>query len=341
MTITTTQMTSALNLLGLDAAAAELGVDVKPLLREFRIEPELIDKPEGFISSKSWGNFLESAASDFDCSYLGLLIAKHRPALGFGVLAQLLKASPDLGTALTKGHQHVGIFTDLRWDLSVDKEHATVVRVDRFQHDGDIRQHKSLSIAQYVKLVKGLLGAQWHPDSVHFIFSPPHDIQHYKQFFEAPVYFEQEFDGIRFPASDLQIPISTHDPDLLAIIEQHIATMDRDKDDRLSSTVDLYIRQHLESGVCSIEQAANMMGMHSKALHRALKAENTTFKQLLNEVRMQIAELYLSNSSIELIQLSNILGYSCPSALSRSFKKHHGVSPLHWRRYRQKQESPT
>jgi len=55
---------------------------------------------------------LEAAASEFDCSYLGLLIAKHRPPLGFGGLAQWLKASPDLGTALTKGHEHVGIFMD-------------------------------------------------------------------------------------------------------------------------------------------------------------------------------------------------------------------------------------
>lgn len=74
--------------------------------------------------------------------------------------------------------------------------------------------------------------------------------------------------------------------------------------------------------------------MHRKALQRSLKAENTTFKELLSEARMQVAELYLSNSGIELVQLSNILGYSCPSALSRSFKKHHGVSPLHWRQNR-------
>ena len=243
----------------------------------------------------------------------------------------MLKASPDVGSALIKGHQHVGIFTDLRWDLRIEKEHATVLRVDRLQLNGEMRQHKSLSIAQYVKLLKGLLGPQWHPGAVYFMFSPPQNIRQYKAFFGAPVYFAQEFDGIRFPASDLQIPIPTHDPELLPIIEQHVATMERGKDDSLSSKVDLFIRQYMDSGACSIELAANKMGMHSKALQRALKEENTTFKELLSDARMQVAELYLSNSSIELIQLSNILGYSCPSALSRSFKKHHGVSPQHWR----------
>ena len=325
------QMTSGLNFLGLDAAAAELGIDVKPLLRKFKIDPGLMDKPEAFISTESWSDFLEFTAREFDCSNFGLLIAKHRPPLGFGVLAQLLKASPDVGSALVNGHRHVGIFTDLRWDLRVDSEHATVVRVDRLQLEGDKRQHKSLSIAQYFKLLKGLLGPQWRPGSIYFMFRPPKNIRHYKQFFEAPVYFGQEYDGIRFSASDLQIPISTHDADLLLIIEQHIATMERGKDDSLTSKVDLVIRQYLDSGVCSIELAASKMGMHSKALQRALKAENTTFKEMLSEARMQVAELYLSNSDIELIQLSDILGYSCPSALSRSFKKQYGVSPLHWR----------
>jgi AraC-like DNA-binding protein len=293
-----------------------------------------MDKPEAFISSASWSYFLEYTASQFDCSYLGLLIAKHRPPLGFGVLAQLIKACPDVGTALAKGHQHVGIFTDLRWDLRIYNELATVARVDRLQLEGEMRQHKSLSIAQYFKLLKGLLGPQWCPGSIYFMFSPPKNIRHYKQFFGAPVYFGQEYDGINFSASDLQIPISTHDADLLLIIEQHIATMERGKDDSLTSKVDLVIRQQLDSGVCSIELAASKMGMHSKALQRALKAENTTFKELLSEARMQVAELYLSNTDIELIQLSDILGYSCPSALSRSFKKHHGVSPQQWRQTR-------
>ena len=326
-------MTSSLSLLGLDAAAAELAIDVKPLLRKFRIDPLLLDKPEGFISSKSWSDFLEYTASEIDCSYLALLIARYRPPLGFGVLAQLLKASPDVGSALIKGHQHAGIYTDLRWDLRIEKEHATVIRVDRMQLDGEIRQHKSLSIAQYVKLLKGLLGPQWHPASVHFMFSPPKTISYYKQFFGAPVYFAQEFDGIRFPASDLKVPISTHDSELLEIIEQHVATMERCKDDSLSSRVDLFIRQYMDSGACSIELVADRMGMHCKALQRSLKAENTTFKELLSEARMQVAELYLSNTSIELIQLSNILGYSSPSVLSRSFKKHHGVSPQYWRQH--------
>lgn len=334
METSNTPMTSSLNLLGLDAAAKELGIDVKPLLQKFRINPALMDKPEGFISVKSWGEFLEYTASEFGCSNLGLLIAKHRPPLGFGVLAQLLKASPDIGSALMSAHRHVGIYTDTRWDLRVDKEQAFVVRLDRSQYVGKMRQNESLSIGQYVKLLKGLLGPKWHPEAVYFMFRPPKNTQAYKQFFEAPVYFAQEFDGIRFLASDLQIPIPTHDPDLIPIIEQHIATMERGSGDSLSSKVDLFILQHMDSGACSIENAASRMGMHSKALQRSLKTENTTFKQLLGDARIRVAEFYLSNSDIELVQLSNILGYSCPSALSRSFKKYHGVSPQHWRNTR-------
>ncbi len=144
-----------------------------------------MDKPEVFISLKSWGDFLEFTANEFDCSNLGLLIAKHRPAPGFGVLAQLLKASTNIGSALVSGHRHVGIYTDIRWDLRINDEQATVVRVDRSQPKDEMRQYKSLSIAQYVKLLRGLLGPKWHPGSVYFMFRSPKITRPYKQLFRV------------------------------------------------------------------------------------------------------------------------------------------------------------
>lgn len=190
-----------------------------------------------------------------------------------------------------------------------------------------------MGIATYLRLLKALLGPNWHPSSASFKCPapPPESAQYYRQMFGAPVYFDRELDCINLKASDLETPISTSDPELLAIIEQHIDSLEAPVDDDIRSQVNLVIRQLLDTGACTIEAVAGKLGLHSKSLQRALKNENTTFKELLSEARMQVAEFYLSNSQIELIQLADILGYSCPSALSRSFKKQHGISPLHWR----------
>ena len=81
--------------------------------------------------------------------------------------------------------------------------------------------------------------------------------------------------------------------------------------------------------------AADRLGIHSKALQRELKAEGTTFRDLLHATRMQSAKYYLANSAIDLENLADILGFSYASALSRAFKMEYGLSPKQWRQQHQ------
>ena len=333
-------LVSSVILQGLKEAAAEIGVSVEPLLRRFDIDPGLLKTFEGYMPAIPFIEFLESAAEEFDCPHFGLLVASHRPSLAYGVLAQLIKASPDVGTALEHAHRRLLVFTQTSlWNIEVEADTAALVRANRNPIERSMVQTQSLAIGSYFKLLKALLGPNWHPLSVSFTYPSPVSERFHKHLFQAPVYFGQEYTGISFRASDLQVPIATADPDLLAIIEQHIDTLANAVDDDMGSRVKLLIRQHLDTGTCTIDVIAGKLGIHRKALQRLLSAQNTTFKEELSETRMQLAEFYLLHSQIELLDLSHILGYSGPSALSRGFKKQHGVSPQQWRQANRKHGS--
>jgi AraC-like DNA-binding protein len=332
MTASRPVLIASFTLMGLRAAADELGVDPLPLLAKFDIDARLIDKTEGFISLNAFVSFLEAAALEFECPHFALLIAKHRPKLGFGVLGQLLKASPDVGTALRKAHRHVAIVTEnTRWDVLVEFGQASIVRYERHPLEQPQQQMLSLSIAQYYQLLKGLMGGQWRATSVSFSFPAPPDKQEYKRFFQAPVYFGEEHNAISFPESHLKYAIPTSDPELLEILKKHIETLEQDVGDNISDKVTLLIRQLLDSGSCSLESIAARLYMHPKTLQRALRQDGTTFKELLRKTRLEVAEFYLLRSQIGLVQLADILGYNAPSALTRSFKQEHGMSPQLWR----------
>lgn len=330
-------MTSALNLMGLPEAAKELGMgrSVDRLMRRHNLDPTILQSFDGYLPAQAVIDVLESAAEEFDCPHFGLIVAKYRPSLAFGVLAQLMKASPNIGVALQTAHRRLNLFTQSSlWDIQTNADAATISRVNRYPFRNSSIQMQSLGIGSYFKLLQALTEPGWHPTSVSFMqpAPPPASRLYYRQLFGAPVYFDRELDCISLAAADLQRPIPTSDPALLAIIEQHIATLEAPVDEDFRSQVNLVIRQLLDTGTCTMEVVAAKLGMHSKTLQRSLQEENTTFKELLSEARMQVAEFYLSNSQIELVQLTDILGYSCPSALSRSFKKHHGVSPQNWRK---------
>ncbi|RKZ80269.1 MAG: AraC family transcriptional regulator, partial [Gammaproteobacteria bacterium] len=71
--------------------------------------------------------------------------------------------------------------------------------------------------------------------------------------------------------------------------------------------------------------------MSQRTLQRRLEENNTSFKQLVNEVRQDLADTYLNDSSLTLTEISFMLGFSEMSAFSRAFKRWSGKSPTDYR----------
>ena len=62
-----------------------------------------------------------------------------------------------------------------------------------------------------------------------------------------------------------------------------------------------------------------------------LATEDTTFRQLVETVRQELAQLYLSDDSFTLMEISYLLGFSEQSSFSRAFKRWTGFTPLEFR----------
>ena len=64
---------------------------------------------------------------------------------------------------------------------------------------------------------------------------------------------------------------------------------------------------------------------------RKLAAEDTTFRKLVEAVRQELAQSYLSDGSFSLTEITFLLGFSSPAAFSRAFKRWTGVTPQEFR----------
>ena len=334
-----TPLASSEMLLGLREASKELGISVEADMKLFGIEPDLLNGPQGYIPTIAFADFLTHVSEKNHC-HLGLIIAKHRPKTSFGILTHLILACPDVSTALRKGHKYIKLLTESTiWELTTQSGFAHIIRKDRYLFGKDITQLHLLSIAQYFELLTALFGSEWHTSAVYFIHKAPEDDRAYRHLFKSPVYFEQTFDGIVFPEHYLQTPIATHDPLLLKSIEQHISMLERKKYvDNLCIDTRSFIHRTLGTSMCTLRSAATHLGVHQKKLQRELKANGLTFKLMLAETRQEISEYYLEHSNMSLIQLSALLGYSCPAAFSRAFKKHYKIPP---QQYRTQSRTPT
>lgn len=83
----------------------------------------------------------------------------------------------------------------------------------------------------------------------------------------------------------------------------------------------------LHTGIAGIDLIAARMGMSRPTLYRRLKAEGTTFEQVLDELRHRLALHYLSGGKVSVNEAAYLVGFSEPAAFSRAFKRWTGHSP--------------
>ncbi len=101
------------------------------------------------------------------------------------------------------------------------------------------------------------------------------------------------------------------------------------------------VRQHLFGGLdeCgggaalpSLEQVAGRMHVSPRTLIRRLRAMDTTYQQVIDEVQKQRARELLGNVDLRIHEVAGALGYQDAATFVRRFKRWFGVSPGAYRR---------
>ena len=82
----------------------------------------------------------------------------------------------------------------------------------------------------------------------------------------------------------------------------------------------------------SLEQAAESLRLTPTQLRKRLYRSGTSYKNLVLEIRMELARHYLLDTELTVQEIAYLLGYTTPAPFSRAFKRVYGQSPDHFRR---------
>jgi AraC-like DNA-binding protein len=88
----------------------------------------------------------------------------------------------------------------------------------------------------------------------------------------------------------------------------------------------------LHTGDASMDRIASKLALSRQTIFRKLKAEDTTFQKVLDELRHKMALNYLGGKKVSVNQTAYLVGFSDPAAFSRAFKRWTGFSPRTMRR---------
>jgi AraC-like DNA-binding protein len=84
-------------------------------------------------------------------------------------------------------------------------------------------------------------------------------------------------------------------------------------------------------GEANADAVCRRLRVSRRTMQRRLKAEKTSFQQILNEVRADLAVRYLSDKRLKSFEVAMLLGYSNLSSFTTAFKSWYDMPPAVYR----------
>jgi AraC-like DNA-binding protein len=191
-------------------------------------------------------------------------------------------------------------------------------------------QTQDVTLCEAAQMIRALLGSQWTPSAIYLIHEPK-NTRIYQSVFGCPVYFNQEMQALAFPTADLDLPLKKANSVTRKNLEEQMATLAREQKKSFLLQAQQAIKLGLVVGDCSVNFTADKLSMHTRTLHRKLRQEDTTFTELLDNTRRQLADHLVSHTPMSIFNIGQTLGYSDDTAFSRSFRRWFGAPPSRWR----------
>lgn len=171
------------------------------------------------------------------------------------------------------------------------------------------------------------------PRLVRFRHAPQADPRRYRELFDCDVCFEAPRNEFLMHRDILEMPLRNPDPDLKAWLARRARRLQQERlEDDVRARLAHWFAEQLPFGVPTLEDAARALALTPRTLQRQLHRADSSFKNSLAEVRLNLADHYLRDASLSIGDIGILLGFSEQSAFQRAFKRWHGITPRAYRR---------
>lgn len=309
------------------------GVDGTALVVEAGLDPALLDDPNARYpvarTARLWR--LAVAATHDPC--LGLAVASAVAPTTFHALGYSIMASGSLHEMLRRIVRYFRIATDVSsLELRESPEAFEIVVHTPTQGVQPAPEAVDAFISLLVRTARGLAGPSLIPLRVCLRRSRPMGMSCHEQILRTAVIFDAPNDLVSFSREDCLRALDSGNAELARhsdeIARQYMEQLDRSS---RSTQVRKALMVRLAQGEPAAEEIAATLHLSLRSLQRQLAEEGTSFDQVLDDTRLELARSYLrGNYSIS--EIAYLLGYADASCFSRAFRRWTGHSPSQFRK---------
>lgn len=308
-------------------------VDPEPLLYKAGITESMqldINARIPYDTTQALLDLAVKATGDYS---FGLTMRKHMEINAFQTLGLAVSMSNSLIDALQRIERYYQVIsTTLSIELieCQDSYHLVYSSPSTMVERSNVTYDYCLSTI--VQICQMRTNGQFKPRQAYITHVPPdHLIPRYKRIICQDLHVGADENYLVLGRDELEKELFPVQSNMLKIAEETLKDeLESINELPLTQVIENHIRKILCSGAPTPEQAASYVNMSYRTLQRRLAVESTSYREILDNTRKNMATQLIESKKVPLIEVAFLLGFSDASSFSRSFKRWTGVTPARY-----------
>ena len=312
---------------------ARRGFKPHEFLQKSGIDPKILENPNDRIESSLFANLIRYIWLKMQDEFLGFGSKPSIPGT-FATMCQCVLSCQNLSHALKRGARFYCLFDKSpRLSMIELDNKKTLIQLDSSNLDDPDNFFALCIMVLVYRFSSWLIGQRVILINAEFGHPLPNRAESYKELLSCEVTFNSDKTGFVISNKQLAMPLIKNEASLKKfLLQSPLDLVMRPVDsESYSDQVRRLIGKDFSVQTPSLELIADAINVSSQTLRRRLKDEGTSFQDIKDKLRRDLAIYYLNNSDLSVEQLAEKLGFSETSNFHRAFKKWTGSTP---RRYR-------
>ena len=234
-----------------------------------------------------------------------------------------------------KYHELAAPLADISFKEELDRAVWTITPLPHPKIDAPLyRFLVELQFGIHMSLSRDVMGPSFAARELHFTYGPPSDSQTNSEVFGCDVFFDQPENKFIFDAVWLDREPKTGNKITYSAVTQLCDELIEELRHRIGLVGK--VREILMVNLMrptSLEAVAKHLNMTTRTLRRRLADENTSFRELVDELRMQVAIKHLRDTDLSIEEITYALGFEDAANFRRAFRRWTNQGPLEFRRH--------
>ena len=310
------------------------GVDPKSILKRAGITQRQIDDPDERLPANCQIALLEAAAAALDDDLLGFRLAQSVDCRKLGLLYYVFASSATLDEAIRRCARYSRVANEAVV-LQLREGSRPVIRLgySGIARHTDVQQMECL-MTFVLRVCRHTTGQLLAPERVSMMHVRPTIPPELASFFGGKVEFGSDFDEIVLPSGAGDLQLVNADPYLNKIIVRDCEAFLAERRSNVGpfrTRVENAIAPLLPHASARASVVAQALGMSERTMGRKLAQEGSSFTEILQQLRSEMAVRYVDDPSLPITRIAWLLGFEEVSSFSNAFKRWTGKSPRRMR----------